>query len=81
MVPDYLDVEGRDYFTRLEVETVSIPEEDKDLYEDRIVEKVVVDAKTGDLFNDEKCDIEDKEIRYYLTKSVPKDKCNSLHIF
>ena len=81
VVPDYLDIEGREYFTRLEVESVSIPEEDKDLYEDRIVEKVIVDAKTGDLFNDEKCDIEDKEIRYYLTKSVPKDKCNSLHIF
>ena len=81
VVKDNIDVTNREYFTRLEVETVSVPEEDVNKYSDRIVTKATVDASTGLLFNKEKCDKENKEIRYYISGKEPKQLCNKLHIF
>ncbi len=81
VVKDNIDVADREYFTRLEVETISVPEDQIDKYEDRQVVKVNVDSSSGMLFNKEKCDKENKEIRYYIKGHEPDSLCNKLHIF
>ena len=81
VVKDNIDVTDREYFTRLEVETISIPQDEVDKYKNRVVTQVTVDSASGLLFNDEKCDTANKEIRYYIKGSEPTTKCNKLHIF
>lgn len=73
--------EKKDYYIKGDTEIIEVPSTDLDSYEKRRVKKVIVDRTSGLIFDKEHCRERNKEERYYIMGTEPKEKCDKFHLF
>ncbi len=71
--------EGRVYFAEDEIETITVPEQDVYIYQDIMVEEVVLDSSSGKLFVEGKCPEKYRQEVYFLKRHMPQELCTKLH--
>lgn len=80
LLPDR-DVGQIQEITEEDIADIVIPEDEISYFEDRMVERVAIDKKSGKRFIEGHCPEDNKRIKIYLQGHAPLEECDLAHIF
>lgn len=75
-----LEKESLSEITEDEITDIVIPESEIPHFQNRLVERVSIDQKSGKIYVEGKCPVENKIEKIYLYEQAPKEECDLPHI-